>query len=85
MSMFARELAGERIRQEHPEWPETRVARTREAGISAGDNAAAAMSVPEVFRWENLGTPAIETIVWVCLAFSILAADMVLQWQELRR
>src|ERR1700739_4114203 len=23
-----------------------------------------------------------ETIVWVCLAFSILAADLVLQWQE---
>ncbi len=27
MSLFARELAKERIRQEHPEWPETRVAR----------------------------------------------------------
>jgi len=27
MSMFARELASERIRREHPEWPETQVAR----------------------------------------------------------
>ena len=28
---------------------------------------------------------AIETIVWSCLAFSLLAADIVLQIQELRR
>jgi hypothetical protein len=27
MSLFARELAKERIRQEHPEWPEASVAR----------------------------------------------------------
>jgi hypothetical protein len=27
MSLFARELAKERIRREHPDWPETRVAR----------------------------------------------------------
>jgi hypothetical protein len=27
MSLFARELAGKRIRREHPEWPETRVSR----------------------------------------------------------
>jgi hypothetical protein len=27
MSMFARELSEERIRLEHPEWPETQVAR----------------------------------------------------------
>src|ERR1700680_377059 len=27
MSLFARELAKERIRREHPEWPETRLAR----------------------------------------------------------
>ena len=27
MSLFARELAKERIRQEHPEWAETRVTR----------------------------------------------------------
>jgi uncharacterized membrane protein len=33
--------------------------------------------------WESL--PATETIVWSCLAFSILAADCVLQLQELRR
>ena len=38
-----------------------------------------------VTGWEKLGTPAIETAVWCCLAFSILAADIVLQLQELRR
>jgi uncharacterized membrane protein len=38
-----------------------------------------------VTGWENLGDRAIETIVWSCLAFSLLAADIVLQWQELRR
>ena len=27
MSMFARELAKSRIQREHPEWPESRVAR----------------------------------------------------------
>jgi uncharacterized membrane protein len=35
--------------------------------------------------WEKLGTAATETVVWVCLAFSILLADGVLQWQELHR
>ena len=38
-----------------------------------------------VTGWENLGDRATETIVWVCLAFSILAADVALQWQKLRR
>jgi uncharacterized membrane protein len=38
-----------------------------------------------VTGWENRGARAVETIVWGCLAFSILAADIVLQWQELRR
>ena len=37
-----------------------------------------------VTGWENLGTQANETIVWACLAFSILSADLVLQWQQLR-
>ena len=32
--------------------------------------------------WENLGAHANETIVWACLAFSIVLADLVLQWQE---
>jgi uncharacterized membrane protein len=32
--------------------------------------------------WENLDIHASETIVWVCLAFSILSADLVLQWQQ---
>jgi hypothetical protein len=38
-----------------------------------------------VTGWENLGNRASETIVWVCLAFSILSADLVLQWQKLGR
>src|SRR6476469_3628557 len=37
-----------------------------------------------VTGWDNLGIPAIETIVWSCLAFSILAADIALQWQDFR-
>ena len=36
-----------------------------------------------VTGWENLDTKANETIVWACLAFSILAADLVLQWEQL--
>jgi uncharacterized membrane protein len=35
-----------------------------------------------VTGWENLGNHIDETIVWACLAFSILSADLVLQWQE---
>jgi uncharacterized membrane protein len=38
-----------------------------------------------VTGWEKLGTPAVETVVWTCLAFSLLAADIVLQFQDLRR
>jgi uncharacterized membrane protein len=38
-----------------------------------------------VTGWENISIAANETIVWSCLAFSILSADIVLQWQELRR
>jgi uncharacterized membrane protein len=38
-----------------------------------------------VTGWEDLGVHASETIVWACLAFSILSADLVLQWQELGR
>ncbi len=41
--------------------------------------------VAGVTGWESLGTAAIEAIVWGCLAFSILAADIVLQVQELLR
>jgi len=33
--------------------------------------------------WDNLDAHANETIVWACLAFSILSADLVLQWQQL--
>jgi uncharacterized membrane protein len=38
-----------------------------------------------VTGWEHLGIAATETVVWSCLAFSILSADIVLQIQELRR
>ena len=36
-----------------------------------------------VAGWESLDAHVNETVVWVCLAFSILSADLVLQWQEL--
>ena len=35
--------------------------------------------------WDNLDVHANETIVWVCLAFAILSADLVLHWQQLGR
>ena len=38
-----------------------------------------------VTGWENLGGNADETVVWACLAFAILSADLVLQLQELGR
>ncbi len=38
-----------------------------------------------VSGWERLGPAAIETVVWTCLVFAVLFADIVLQWQELRR
>jgi uncharacterized membrane protein len=34
--------------------------------------------------WDGNGA-AIETIVWTCLAFSLLVGDVVVQWQELRK
>jgi uncharacterized membrane protein len=34
--------------------------------------------------WERLGSQATETIVWSCLVFAVLSADIVLQLQELR-
>ena len=33
--------------------------------------------------WEDFDIHANETIVWFCLAFAILSADLVLQWQQL--
>jgi hypothetical protein len=38
-----------------------------------------------VTGWKNLGDAVTETIVWVCLGFSLLLAAIVLQLQELRR
>jgi hypothetical protein len=37
-----------------------------------------------IFRLDDV-PGAIETIVWSCVAFSLLFADIVLQWQEIRR
>jgi len=37
-----------------------------------------------VTGWDTLDIHVTETIVWCCLAFSILSADLVLQWQQLR-
>jgi uncharacterized membrane protein len=34
---------------------------------------------------EKLGDSVAETVVWMCVAFSLLFADFVLQWQDLRR
>jgi uncharacterized membrane protein len=36
-----------------------------------------------VTGWEQLGPQIDETVVWVCLAFSLLAADIVIQWHDL--
>jgi uncharacterized membrane protein len=41
--------------------------------------------VAGVTGWETFGEAVVETIVWSCLAFSLLFADVVLQWQELVR
>jgi uncharacterized membrane protein len=41
--------------------------------------------VSGITGWENLGPPVDEAVVWGCLAFSILAADIILQWQDFRR
>ena len=35
--------------------------------------------------WERLGPSVVETVVWMCVAFSLLFADFVLQWQDLSR
>lgn len=35
-----------------------------------------------VTGWDNLDVRATETIVWLCLAFSILAADFLLEFQQ---
>src|ERR1700682_3051580 len=35
--------------------------------------------------WERLGPSVVETVVWMCVAFSLLFADFVLQWQDFSR
>jgi uncharacterized membrane protein len=38
-----------------------------------------------VTGWERLGPSVSETVVWMCVAFSLLFADFVLQWQDFSR
>jgi uncharacterized membrane protein len=38
-----------------------------------------------VTGWEKLGPQVTETIVWVCVAFAVLAGDIAVQWQDFRR
>ena len=38
-----------------------------------------------ITNWENTRPELNEAVIWACIAFSILAADIVLQWQEMRR
>jgi hypothetical protein len=62
---------------------------------SIGNGCLAALRSPLVFLevrviggvggWENLDVHANETIVWACLAFSILSADLAFQCQRLGR
>lgn len=35
--------------------------------------------------WEALGERVAETVVWMCVAFSLLFADFILQWQDFSR
>jgi len=37
-----------------------------------------------VTGWETAGIAVTETVIWTCLAFSILLADLANHWQELR-
>lgn len=39
--------------------------------------------VLDVTGWGHLGAAAVETVVWVSLAFAILFADVLLQWHDL--
>ena len=38
-----------------------------------------------VTGWERLGERVTETVVWFCVAFALLFADIALQWQDFRR
>lgn len=38
--------------------------------------------VSGVMGWDNSGQAVSETIVWMCVAFSLLFADFILQWQD---
>jgi hypothetical protein len=54
MSMFARELASERIRQEHPAWNDTQIcARTHQAGVLSGVHASVALNKQSLLLQPN--------------------------------
>src|SRR5271157_2731281 len=38
-----------------------------------------------ITNWENTRPDLVEPAIWACIAFSVFAADIVMQWQELRR
>ena len=38
-----------------------------------------------ITNWENTRPELTEAVIWTCIAFSVFAADVVLQWQESRR
>jgi uncharacterized membrane protein len=41
--------------------------------------------VAGITGWENLGDRVSEAIVWGCISFSLLFADIIINWPELRR
>ncbi len=38
-----------------------------------------------VTGWDTMGEGVTETIVWMCVAFSLLTANIALQWQDFSR
>lgn len=64
--------------QQHRQW------MTRSFAVGPGVFVGARV-VLGVTGLEKLGPPAIETVVYICIAFSIVLADIVLQVQELQR
>jgi uncharacterized membrane protein len=61
--------------QEHRQW------MTRSFSVALGF--LEVRVIGGVTGWDTLDLHVAETMVWCCLAFSILAADLVLQWQQL--
>ncbi len=62
--------------QEHRQW------MTRSFAVALGF--LEVRVIGGVTGWDTLDLHVAETMVWCCLAFSILSADLVLQWQQSR-